>query len=578
MAKARSDLAKARSDLAKTRSDLAKTRSARGPSTVPSERQVVLFRWSPLIAAVLAAILWLGWFSPEIYDSDFWWHLKAGQFVVQNRALPVPDPFAFTTAGAGEAYPGEAIVRHFNLTHEWLAQVLLYLVWRFAGFGGVVLFRAMLLAGLCGLVGLIAWRRCGGFYRSLAAACATAGMAIRFALDRPFLITFLLLAVTIAILEYRRWIWLLPPLFLIWANCHGGFFLGWLVLAVYSAEALWQRAADARQVCTLSVLSLLISGANPNGFRILQVLLYYRSSSLTRNLLEWARPAWFAANEFTVLWVGGGLLMLWAWRRVRMVDWILFAAFVAAAFSAQRNTILVGLIAPIVIVTYLPWKRVLPPLAPFAVSVLLIGAAMAASWSSAFQLRAAEWRYPAGAADFLLSHHITGHIFNTYEYGGYLIWRLWPEQQVFIDGRSLSETLFQDYGRILYNVEEPGQNAQQLLDRYGVQTILMNTFEYSEGLVYRLAPALADPQQTEWKLVYEDPAAIVLMRHPPAGIEPLDSLRILTHMEAECDLHLQHEPHMPPCARALAQVFTQVGDQARARQWYARYQQGSAAR
>ena len=153
------------------------------------------------------------------------------------------------------------------------------------------------------------------------------------------------------------------------------------------------------------------------------------------------------------------------------------------------------------------------------------------------------------------------------------IWRLWPGQQVFIDGRSLSESLFQNYGRILYNVEEPGQNAQQLLDRYGVQTIVMNTFEYSEGLVYRLAPALADPQQTEWKLVYEDPTAIVLMRHPPAGVAPLDSLRILTHMEAECDLHLQHEPHMPLCARALAQVFTQVGDRARARQWYERYRQ-----
>jgi hypothetical protein len=121
--------------------------------------------------------------------------------------------------------------------------------------------------------------------------------------------------------------------------------------------------------------------------------------------------------------------------------------------------------------------------------------------------------------------------------------------------------------------EAGGNNAGQLLDRYGVQTIVMNTFEYSEGLVYRLAPAMADPQQTEWKLVYDDPTAIVLMRHPPAGVAVLDSLRVLTHMEQECDLHLQHEPGAPLCARALSQVFTQVGDQSRARQWYGRYQQ-----
>src|SRR5581483_8781723 len=91
--------------------------------------------------------------------------------------------------------------------------------------------------------------------------------------------------------------------------------------------------------------------------------------------------------------------------------------------------------------------------------------------------------------------------------------------------------------------------------------------------VYRLAPALADPRQTEWKLVYDDPTAIVLMRRPPPGVAPLDSLRILSHMESECSLHLEHEPHMPLCARALSQVFTKVGDIPRARQWLAIYLQ-----
>src|ERR1035441_2081655 len=227
---------------------MAKARPAQRPSTLPTQPHLEPSNWFPAIAAVLAAVLWLGWFSPECYDSDFWWHLKTGQYIVDNHRLPVPDPFAFTTAGAGDAYPGEALTRHFNLTHEWLAQALIYLVWRATGFGGVVLFRAALLAAFCAVVGLVAWRRCGGFYRSLAAACAAAGMAIPFALDRPYLITFLLLAATIAILEYRRWLWFLPVLFPIWANCHGGFFLGWVVLAAYSAEALWQRS-DARRLC-----------------------------------------------------------------------------------------------------------------------------------------------------------------------------------------------------------------------------------------------------------------------------------------------------------------------------------------
>jgi hypothetical protein len=552
---------------------MAKARPALRPTAPQLPLSPVLSRWFPAVAALLAAILWMGWFTPEIYDSDFWWHLKTGQFLVEKRTLPVPDPFAYTTAGAAPAYAGETVTRYFNLTHEWLAQVLFYLVWRVAGFGGVVLFRALLLMAFSTLVGLVAWRRCGGYYRSLAAACAAAGMAIRFALDRPYLITFLLLAATILILESRRRLWLLPPLFLIWANCHGGYFLGWMVLAAYSAEALWLRfrgqpAGDTRQLWMFSAASVLVSGINPNGFRILQVLSYYRNSNQTSKLMEWAPPRWLAFNEFTLLWLGAAILMLWAYRRVRMVDWLLFAAFAVAAFSAQRNTILVGLIAPIVIVSYFPWKRAIPPLLPFAVSTVAIVTAMAVSWGDGFQFRAAEWRYPQGAADFLLAHHVSGRIFNTYEYGGYLIWRLWPEQRVFIDGRSLSESVFDDYGRILYNVEEAGhKDAQQLLDQYGVQTIVMNTFEYSQGLVYRLAPALADPRQTEWKLAYEDPTAIVVMRHPPDGVAPLDSLRVLTHMEAECDLHLQHEPGLRMCARALSEVFRQIGDTGRAQKW-----------
>src|ERR1017187_7626991 len=105
-------------------------------------------------------------------------------------------------------------------------------------------------------------------------------------------------------------------------------------------------------------------------------------------------------------------------------------------------------------------------------------------------------------------------MFNTYEFGGYLIWRLWPLQRTFIDGRALSESVFQDYARILYNHDASDRmpSGEDLLNRYGVQVMVMNTFEYAGGGVYVLAPALADPVQTAWKLVYDDPEALVLMR------------------------------------------------------------------
>src|SRR5689334_11445699 len=71
-------------------------------------------RWLTIAALALGAICLLGLFSNEAGDTDFWWHLKTGQFIVERHTLPVPDPFAYTTALNPPANAGEAQVRHFN--------------------------------------------------------------------------------------------------------------------------------------------------------------------------------------------------------------------------------------------------------------------------------------------------------------------------------------------------------------------------------------------------------------------------------------------------------------------------------
>src|SRR6266446_6905479 len=97
---------------------------ARPALSVPQPFAPALSGGLRALLLALCAILLLGLFSQEIYDSDFWWHLRTGQYIVENHALPYADPFAWTTAGAHDAYPGEAGTRRFNLTHEWLAQVI----------------------------------------------------------------------------------------------------------------------------------------------------------------------------------------------------------------------------------------------------------------------------------------------------------------------------------------------------------------------------------------------------------------------------------------------------------------------
>ena len=383
----------------------------------------------------------------------------------------------------------------------------------------------------------------------------------------------MLIVATILILEYRRWMWLLPPMFLVWANCHGGFVMGFVVLGAYCAESLWQRfrgkpEVDERRLWLVTAACVPAAFLNPNGFLTLYILAAYKQSSLMSTIYEWQKPALWPPSFLNLLLLAAAAVLVWQRRRTRLVDWLLLGLFGAAYLSAVRNSNLVGLVAPVLIAGYLPWKRILPQWTDWAAAALLVAAiAVPFARGRAFQLRYAEWKYPAGAADFLLAHHITQPMFQSFEKGGYLIWRCWPEERSFIDGRCLNETVFADYLRMTKYL--PG--TRDLLDRYGIQVVVMNAFEANSGATYVLPLALADPSEKEWKMVYADAGAVVFMRHPPPGVQPLPSSQIFASMEAQCQATLDHDPARPRCARSLANLFRNMRDVARARRWMGLY-------
>lgn len=507
--------------------------------------------WYFRIAIVLTGLCLLGLFSDEIKDTDFWWHLKTGQYITENHKLPVPDPFAYTTAVA-PATPSEEAWRHFNLTHEWLAEILMYAVYALAGFSGNVLARALILSAICALSGIVAARLSSSFAAGIGATAATAVLMTSFVADRPGLITFLGVAAFVTILELRRGYQALPVLALIWANCHGGFFLGWVVLAAYCVEnrKLWPWAAA----------SILASGINPNGFSIIGTLFAYRRSPMIENLLEWMPPKlWGPPYAYDLLLYGAALVLILAWRRVRLPHWILFAAFAAASLTAFRNVPLIGFLAPVLIAAYVPWrpKWTIPVWAPALAGAVAF--AVILSRGGLQNMRVAAWTIPRGAADYLAGNHITGPIFNTYEQGGYLIWRLAPETRVFIDGRSLSDSVYRDYKQILFNGGSDQMNGArlELLNRYGVQAVVMDTIDYVSGAVYPLALALANPAASDWQLAYEDSQAVVFLRNPPSGTQVISNKlgRVLKHFNQECETYIQNSPGDCLCARVLGNYW-----------------------
>ena len=543
------------------------------PAAVPAPPAKPAPAWLRPLVLALTALALFSLFSAASGDADTWFHLRTGAYVVQNHKLPVPDPFSWTTNMGQPVYPGEETTRDLNLKHEWLAQVILYLVYAAGGFPALVLFRAGCLTAFCAIIGWVAWRRTGHFYLSVAATIAAGMIARTAATDRPFLITYLLMAITLWILERRRPLWVLPPLFIFWANAHGGYFMGWVLLGAYCGEALLLRLRkqpppDEKALWTASLVAILASGLNPTYFNVIPGMFAYRQSLLQKSLKEWHAPDLWPPSLYSSLLFAAAAVLLWARRRTRPSDWLLFAVFAAFSLMAQRNVILIGLIAPIVIASYLPrWK--LPRLAEFAVPLaLLLVAGERIAGGSAFQFQLAGWPYPAGPVKFLKDHNVTAPMFNIYEWGGYLMWDAWPLQKTFVDGRALNESVFVDYMKIANN-----RGAQPLLDKYGVQVLLLEGFEYWRGTVYLLNAALFDPNQTTWQLVYQDKTGMVFMRQPPPGVQPLNRDEIFASLEAQCTDHLLHEPGKPGCALGLADLYLRLRNTARSDTWRIAYDQ-----
>src|SRR5438270_10148671 len=149
--------------------------------------------WVRIAIMAIGALLLISLCTSESGDSDTWWHLKTGQYILQQHKLPVPDPFSWTTYMGKPAYPGEETTRYFNLTHEWLSQVMLYGSYAAAGFKGLILMRAFWLTAFCAIAGLIVCRRTGDFYRAVAVGLATVCVLRNFVADRPQYVTYVFL-------------------------------------------------------------------------------------------------------------------------------------------------------------------------------------------------------------------------------------------------------------------------------------------------------------------------------------------------------------------------------------------------
>ena len=465
-------------------------------------------------------IIFLGLFGMALrnmLDPDVWWHLKTGEYIAAHKSVPHTDPFSYTCAGQ----PWVA--------HEWLTELFMYGFYRAAGWGSLSIVFALI---LCGSFLLLYLRCAGNFYLSGAITVWGAWATTPVWGVRPQVLSLLLTTLWLLVLERsernRAILWWSLPLTLLWVNLHAGFAVGVALLALFLLGELLERflsshsgRANSGRLWALTIalfLDLIVIPLNPNGVRMYEYPLQTLSSKgMQTYISEWASPNFHRADYWPFLFLLIAVLVKLAWSRtnLRPRDLLLLLVSTFAALSSIRMIPLFVLVAVPLLAKALklsfrnrPRPMRLRRLAFNGVVLIAMAGFVGAHITMVFQQQAqaeAE-HFPAGTAAFLAAHPPDRPIFNHYDWGGYLIWKLYPPTRVFIDGRAdlYGDAIFQEFMRTYLLTKD----WQQILTRWRIGTVIVPPDS-------ALASGLRI--DSNWSVRFEDRRAVVFSLNPESG-------------------------------------------------------------
>jgi hypothetical protein len=462
------------------------------------------------------------------FDGDLPRHILTGNLILQTRQVSTTDIFSFRTTG----YP--------SYPHEWISQIIFASFYDWLGLDGIVLLTALVIMLTWGIVFRQAIRRSESFFSALLVVALGVGASQIHVLPRPHIFTYLLTAIWITLLENlgedkaRSW-WLLPIVMLLWVNMHGMFVLGMMILGIYLVGDLldhpsrgWFTAPKTKSFLLAGTLSLIATIVSPSGPGIWESIASLGSNEYITSRIPEYQSANFHMPEtwpFILLLLLTVIGLARAPKRISWIPILLATAFTGLALYSSRMIPLFAIVvAPITAKVIADWART-----EYSQSRLwtieeniskINSTSNGLIWIFAVILMAAlllksggtidpEGRgnvfdtpfFPVGAVSWLEAHPQKGHMFNEFDWGGYLLLKLWPDQQIFMDGHThiYGEALTREYERVITLSE----GWEEILNKYDVQWVIMRT---NMPLVRALSAS------ENWETAYADTTAIILVR------------------------------------------------------------------
>lgn len=458
----------------------------------------------PVAVAALMLVMLLALGGKLLNDADTYWQIALGDWMIANRALPHVDTYSWTVAGQPW------------ISSQWLAQVIFAAVYGALGWSGIVLVSALAIASAFGLLARQLMRHLSPT-PALVMTMAAFVLAAPHMLARPHALALPVMVLWVAGLvravdEKRAPSLLLLPLIALWANLHGGFTFGLMLIAPVALEALLNARAEDRMRIAMrwalfGVAALAAACITPYGPE--SILVTRRILGLGPALAligEWQPENFAKLGGFELCLLAAIGFMLW--RRITLppVRIVVVLGLLHMALSQSRSGEMLGLVAPLFMAAPLApqlGRRIAADAKPLytmtAAALVAFAAAMTVILPLTMRYEPRAAVSPAGAAAAVKASGKT-HLLNSYDFGGYLI-----SQGVkpFIDGRT------ELYGADFFLRHDAAVNLKSvdafydLMRERDIDVTMLAPSAPSAGLLDRMPG---------WTRVYADDVAVVHVR------------------------------------------------------------------
>jgi len=407
-----------------------------------------------LITALYAAPAWIILTPAHIVDVDAWWHLRTGQWIVQHRWVPYAD--WFSSYGMGKPWAA----------YSWLFEILIYGLFSWLGLIGLLLYVYGSVLAITGALHSLV-RKLEPRVANSVAITALAILAMsRLWTPRPWLFTILLFIIELNVLigvrrsRNFRMLWVLPPLFALWANLHIQFVYGLFVLGVAALEDPTNRLLGREiaidegrdqslpfgRMVVIIIACLIATLINPYHFKIYYWLFdTVRQAELYELITELAAMRFRSLPHWLVLSLTlGAAFVLGRAKRVNTFWGLMLLAGAFLSFRSSRDVWLVTIVSAAIISNartdvdsnvHEGITKGQVALIVLATSSLLAITIRVYGLSNARLQKAIEQNFPVAAADTIQTRGYPGPLYNHFNWGGFLIWHL-PNLPVSIDSRA----------------------------------------------------------------------------------------------------------------------------------------------